>query len=188
MRVGPAQQHFFTSCSLEAIFCRQLSYRESYDDVQRLLLRGRQAWSCTSSGLDRIGSRSRSWRRASPLNGAQPLRLQALRITTWHRAESLLFPNAVREVCDAQLLARGGTRTSRDLPSRFPGLLRFDGGVLGLPDTATRAIAAAIENEPKPDAGLARVPGLRRQHRIVPARQPSDGRRSHPRFDFAQLP
>ena len=37
-------------------------------------------------------------------------------------------------------------------------------------------------------SGLARVPGLRREHRVVPARESPDRGRGHPRHDLAQLP
>ena len=57
----------------------------------------------------------------------------------------------------------------------------------GLPETATPRDRRGGGKRSETDPGLARVPGLRRQHRIPSARQPSDGCRSHSRFDFAQL-
>ena len=72
----------------------------------------------------------------------------------------------------AELEHRGVSRRE------FMGFCATMAAALALPDAAAAQIARAIAEGREADAGLARVPGLRGQHRVVPARQPSDGRRS----------
>ena len=57
-------------------------------------------------------------------------------------------------------------------------------GMFGLPASAATQIARAHQGE-EADPGLARVPGLRRQHRGVPARQPPDRGRDRARHALA---
>ena len=68
-------------------------------------------------------------------------------------------------------------RAPRRVTARVHGVLRDDGGGARAARRGRRADRAGDAEDREADSGLARVPGLRRQHRVVPAREPSDRRR-----------
>ena len=70
----------------------------------------------------------------------------------------------------------------------FMGFCATMAAALALPDQRGGADRAGHSEDREADPRLARVPGLRGQHRGVPAREPSDGRRSDPRHAVARLP
>ena len=69
----------------------------------------------------------------------------------------------------------------------FLGFCASMAAVLELPDTATHAIAQAVESEQRPILVWLEFQDCAGNTRIVPACYSSDSRRSHPRYDFAQL-
>ena len=73
------------------------------------------------------------------------------------------------------------------LAARVRGVLRDDGGGARAAGLGGRANREDDSGDREADSHLARVPGLRGEHRIVPARQSSDGGRSHSRHAVARL-
>ena len=67
----------------------------------------------------------------------------------------------------------------------FMGFCGVMASALALPKSVGARIAAADPEERKAGPRLARVPGLRRQHRVVSPRQPPDRRRNRPRHALA---
>ena len=70
----------------------------------------------------------------------------------------------------------------------FMGFCASMAAVLGLPDYAGPAIAAAVETEAKPILVWLEFQDCAGNTESFLRAEPSDGRRSHPRFDLPQLP
>ena len=70
----------------------------------------------------------------------------------------------------------------------FMGFCATMAAALSLPDECRGADRTRRSTHREAGAHLAGIPGLRREHRVVPEGQPSDGRRNRPRHAVGRLP